>query len=285
MPRRRERESREREREGPQVPIDGEVLKTLLAERDWGASMLATQVGRGLTSQQNISDILASPPGRKCRRNLRRRIAKVLGVPEELLAGEPFLPPFGHWVAPGVEYRFSRRTEWAASRLLTQVARACERDLKRARKEIVTDAVSPSPQHAWQQTLNWVTQLIQIQTWRRKLLVGAVDQPPEGMPLPPPPPSPALSFVLWSAVRPTDDPYHEAGVLALIRAIEHLLKPWFDDASQCNYRALRDLAMSLGRPTPSDEPFAATNPFAALTPVPSQAPADKRKGPPEVSTP
>lgn len=295
MPRKRERLSRQGWAGDELVPINGEVLKARLDERQWSQSELARRVGSRFTNQQNISHILGSGPQRRCRRNLRRRIAKVLEVPEESLANEPVVPAIGLMLWPGTEYRYSARTELAASRLLTLAARAVTRDLNRnlAQQE---GPVCPPPNDVLEQALNWIADLVLIKHWRQKLIrwnpgveaERGYTEPPtrnawdvtvKGRRKPPRKersrfPKGALLLDYEPLVpKPPEDPAHEAAVLGLLSSVEHLLRPWFDDEAELNYAGLRDFAHLPHHPfAERPEPHPATSPFAVFPPQSFAAP-------------
>ena len=293
MPRKREQLARQGWTGDDLAPINGDVLKVLLEQREWGPGQLARQVGRRYTNQQNISDILKSGRARRCRRSLRRRIAKVLEVPEEYLGNEPVVPPVGPMVWPGTEYQYSIRTRLAASRLLTLTANAVTRDLDR----VLGEKESPLPRD-WVvgQALNWIAELVLVKPWRQKLLQWkpgveaqrGYTEPPSLIVKPskatgsrrPPPrerskfPKDAVVMGYEPAVTEVvEDAAHEAGVLALLSGMEHLLRPWFEDEAALNYAALRDFAHLPKHPFAGlPEEYPATHPMAAFQLRPSVVP-------------
>ena len=67
--------------------------------------------------------------------------------------------------------------------------------------------------------------------------------------------------------KPVDDAQHEEAVLALSRAFEHVLKPWFDGEARLLYRSVRDLVHLPSHPFAAiNETLFITNPFAIALP-------------------
>jgi hypothetical protein len=295
MARKRERLSRQGWKGNKHVPINGEVLKALLDERQWSQGELVRRMGSRFTNQQNISHILGSGTARRCRRDLRRRIAKVLEVPEELLGQEPFVPAVGQMVSEGTEFRYSTRTKLAVSRLLTLAATAVVRDLEKT----TPHEESPiPPDWVLGQVLNWVVELVLIKQWRQKLIrwkpaveaergytepatPDAWNVTVKGLMQPPSeeqsefPEGALLVDREPLASKPVDDPDHEAAVLALLCGVEHLLRPWFEDKAELNYAGLRDFAHLPKHPFAGRaEIYPITSPLAAL-PLPDPALANR----------
>jgi hypothetical protein len=242
-----------------QVPINGALLAEVMRERRTSPRRLASQVQ---TSAQNIEHMVKSGANRKCRAGLRTRIATQLGISEALLAGEPVVYPGGLLTHPGFEYRYSLRTELMASRLLTKVAEACVRDLQREDPNTEVDPAHPSVQEIVESVVGAVAELIRVKEWRQRLMVwrpgieqgrgytepatASSEVTAVGLTRPP-----RQKGVLWPRharivqwqrqVLPVVDSDHEEGVLALIRGVEHLLKPWFEDKARIHYEALSRL--------------------------------------------
>jgi hypothetical protein len=266
MPRKRELLKRKAWADDPRVPIHPAVLKAVLDERGWGPSELAHRIGRPYATQQNLSHLLKSGGTRKCRASLRRRIAKVLEVAEDFLAAEPTIPPYHPFDAEGFEYRYSAQTKLAASRLLTLIWKAVILDIEKDRAERGASYPFPPGHLTAHQALNWLCELFMVRPWREKLLMwrpgvesqrgyfeppwqgpGEVRSPrlrqlskKEGVQYP----KGVQQIMSWEATppKPTPAPDHEAAILAMIRAAEHLLRPWFDGEADLNYASVRDFA-------------------------------------------
>src|SRR4051812_3241093 len=104
----------------PEIPIRVEVLRAALEASKWGPSELARATG---DTQQTISALVnSSRPDRRCRADRARRIARALQLPLEWLTEGIVVPPVNPFVWPGYEFRYSARTEYAASRLFTRCA-------------------------------------------------------------------------------------------------------------------------------------------------------------------
>ena len=265
----------------PFVPINGVVVRAALAEQRSGPTQLGRDTG---ASQQRISAILNSGSDATCRSALRRQIAKVLGVAEEMLSGMPVIPPDAPFVARGYEYRYSIRTEFAASRLLTLAAKAIERDLADA-ADSGAQQPWPPPRLVLTQGLNWIGELVQVRPWRQKFLCWNPDiEASRGFTEPPTVDAWNTPFS-WRGVAPgerkrsrlpkgtvvvggfdatqpirVDDPDHEAAILGLLKAVEHVLRPWFEGHAKLNYAALRDFAHLSAKP-------ASTSPVAVFPPA------------------
>jgi len=295
MTRARERRKQEVWKDDPLVPINVEVLKSVLQERQWGPSELARRVGARFTNQQNISHMLKSGASRKCRASLRRRVAKALDVAEEFLAGEPTVPPYGPFVGNGYEYRYSLRTKLAASRLFTLAAKAVRRDIERDQVLHGEIYARVPNDFSFQQALQWIGDLVLVKHWRQKLIVWDRDVEASRWYTEPPSNSPGeirdvrprkptreerprypkgVTILDWHSdpVTPIVDPDHEAGVLALLAAVEHLLRPWFEDKATLNYAGLRDFAHLPNHPfvgtpeaVPSTSPLASWQPQSLVT--------------------
>jgi transcriptional regulator with XRE-family HTH domain len=269
------------------VPIDGERVRELLREVGLSAAELARRVG---TSPQNIAHMMKVGASRRCRAGLRRQVANALGVPEELLAGEPVAWPGGPLAPEGYEYRYSIRTELAASRLLTKAAAAFTRDLRQLGTEEQIRLLWPPYQLLGETVLGHIAELIRVKDWRQKLVSWhpGIEQA-RGYTEPATDDAWAISNVRFvkpkrrkgvrwprnarvaqweSNARRREDPQHEEGVLALIRGVEYLLQPWFDGEAALNYRGLRDFTRLTVPPQPPvEERWPPTSPFAAFLPA------------------
>jgi transcriptional regulator with XRE-family HTH domain len=269
------------------VPIDGARVRELLRDVGVSAAELARRVG---TSPQNIAHMMKVGATRRCRARLRKQVAKALGMPEELLAGEPVAWPGGPLVPEGYEYRYSIRTELAASRLLTNAAAAFTRDLRRMGTDEQLRGLWPPLPALGETVLGHIAELIRIKDWRQKLITWhpgveqargytepATDDAWAGRVVSPVKPKRqkgvrwprSASVAQWeSAARRREDPDHEEGVLALIRGVEHLLQPWFNGEAALNYRGLRDFTrLTAPSQPPMEERWPPTSPFAAFLPA------------------
>ena len=287
----------------PEIPIRTDVLRVAMESRGWGPSDLARATG---DTQQTISALVNSTrPDRRCRADRARRIAKALQVPLEWLTGGVVVPPVHPVVWPGYEFRYSARTQFAASRLLTRCALACRRDLER--QPLGSLKGLPGEMFVGQ-LIGLVAELIQVGRWRQWLLAWkpgvqerrgytepASDNPftfrsagaRERLTGEPPVPPGFRAIGFESAATPQVDEDHETAIVSLCRAIEHTLAPWFDDEARLNYAALYHLTSLPGVvPQTFTDPYspaAAMPPSVAdrLAPAAAQAP---RKGPPSRST-
>jgi hypothetical protein len=243
----------------PLVPLDVERLRAILDLFGVTPSQLARKVR---DHQQTIDAILRAGGRRQARRSRVKAMAKALGIPEGYLLGEPVVFPMGPLVPPGYEYLYSPRTELAASRLLTHVLQACQRDLRESPARLGERGDVPAEllPHV---VVEAVSRLIRIGDWRQKLIrwdkevqyargftepasehpweikIGEPTDPPSDRGLYPP----GVKVVPWeSLARPKQDPSHEQAVLGLIAALEHLLEPWFCGQASLNLAGLEGVA-------------------------------------------
>lgn len=187
---------------------------------------------------------------KKTRASRRRAIAAALNVSEELLGGELSYVGSGWY-----EYLYSVETSLAAQRLRVKVDAAVARDIK-------AGAVGADGQgdRIRAEVEDVVNALMRVGVCRAHLLRWL------------PPRAAAQGFLEPLSQNPTDpfnsrpviDDAHEAGTLALIRVLEHLLAPWFEGTAALNYTALRSFAT----PTPSSTPSERESPQAILTGAP-----------------
>jgi hypothetical protein len=261
------RKHRARHPADPLVSINVEVLRALLSERSWGPSELAREAE---DTQQTMSSLLAGAATHKrCRRARAKRIAEVLRIPLELLTGGALALPGGPAVNPGYEYRYSARTELAASRLMTRIASALRRDQARQPK-----SVRRYPDVLLRETaMTLLAELVQVGEWRRRLLRwkpgewerrGSAEPPIAGW----------AGSVELREVKPQRDPEHEAAILGLLRAVEHILTPWFDDKAYLNFAAVRDFGR-FHRTGPLPIAETATNPADVLEDPPEELEAGR----------
>jgi hypothetical protein len=232
------------------VPVYSERLRAAL---DMSGSSVS-DVGRQLKEHQQTLAYLASGSGvKRCRQSRRAGLAKALIVPEEWLGGEATVIPSISFLPPGFEYLYSARTELATSRLMTKCVKACKRDLADP-SLLDADVVETAPQAVVPKFVtSFVGELLKVGEWRKQLLVG---QSPELIGL-----APMLEDPFAQPLKPPKDPDHEDATLGLIRAVEHVLGPWFTGKARLNYRQLRERA---GYQTPMGNPRSDTNPYAVI---------------------
>lgn len=287
MPRKRERLSRAGWADDPLVPIRVERLRALLDRYGWGPSELAGRVGR---TQQTISALLR-PTGeatRTCRQSLRTKIARALDAPEELLAGEEIVLPGGPFDMPGFEYRYSDHTILATSRLLTKARAACERDLQGCAASGSLPPWPPPPV-VINQLLSDLCDLIRIKDWRIRLIqwnrgveeargytepatldpwrVDEEDLRRRAEALLQKNAGRVAAGALFAPPKPAPDPNHEAAVLGLVSALEHVTQPWMNGDAGLSYRGLHLLVFPSAKPTLEGPPVPDTHPYAAYLPL------------------
>lgn len=91
-----------------------------------------------------------------------------------------------------------------------------------------------------------------IRPWEGEIRINAVDE--EGR-------------VDWETANPRRerDPGHEAAILSVIRAMEHVFEPWFRGTARLNYRSMRDFVHLPHHPFAAiNESAPSTSPFAIL---------------------
>jgi hypothetical protein len=237
----------------PEIQIRVEVLRVAMEENHLTPSALARAIG---DRQQTISALLNSTrPDRRCRADRAQAIARVLQIPFEWLTEGVVVPPVHPFVFDGYEFRYSVRTQFAASRLFTRCAEACLRDLSRTPHP----SVELSVEMVVGQLVGLMAELIQIGRWRHWLLdwnpdvqerrgysepasdnpfgfsiVGYRDAGPDEPPFLPG----YRAAVIESQAKPQKDDDHETAIVSLCRAIEHVFTPWFEDQARLNYEAL-----------------------------------------------
>lgn len=270
MPTRKRREKRR----DPLVACDQDVLRALMTERGLKIHRLAELSGQ---LPQTVAHLLK--PGARCQRGRLKRIARALNVPPEMLMGGRYAIPVPLLFPEGYEYLYSARTKLAASRLLTEIDKAITRDFSAedASPEVRALATFVPVQ---QQIRGIFLELIMISRWRQHFIrwnplvseerghlepavvdpwgasIRSVHKQPDGF----------LRPVL-TPLRHEKDPDHEAGILGIIRGLEHVLTPWFDGAAKLDYRAIRDFTYLPNHPFANQvERFEPTSPLSALHP-------------------
>jgi hypothetical protein len=211
----------------PHVPISPGWLRAVMDRLDVSVAELAK---RTAGSEQNIAHILKSGEGRTTRASRRTAFAKALGVSEHMLSGEAMYLP---GMRAGYELRYSARTWLAAGALLTKCETAARRDIERlparVRKTSKANAIPGIVARS-------VVDLLEMGSWRERFL--RFDPPRherQGYQ------EPLSSNIDEFAAPPVDDPAHEASVVAMARALEHILSPWFEGNAVFDYAALREL--------------------------------------------
>ena len=259
MVKRRPHRAKEGFRDDPMIPIDCEVLRAVVDDQGLTIAALARRTN---DSEQTLAHLYKGAGIRRCRQSRRGKLAQVLRIAEELLAGDPVFTPHLPGLPRGYEMLYSRKTELAASRLLTKVANACMRDLE---DPVLSPADYPKlapKQIVVQYVTGYASEFLQINEWRRHLIQWDPEEHERRGYT-----EPATENPWISSQRPANDPEHEQAVLAFARAVEHVLEPWFRGEAHLNYRALRDIAHLPAHPfADADEAIPETSPYAVLLP-------------------
>jgi len=206
---------------------------------------VAALAKRAADSEQNIAAILKSSERRTTRASRRATFAKALGVSEHMLSGEAMYLP---GTRAGYELRYSARTWLASGALLTKCTVAARRDIVRlparvrrtSKAAAIPDMVARS-----------ISDLLEMGSWRERFL--RFDPPRsarQGYR------EPLSSDIEAFDAQPVDDPAHEASIVFMAKALEHILSPWFEGTAVFDYGALRELtqgkprAHTVGRENP-----------------------------------
>jgi hypothetical protein len=139
----------------------------------------------------------------------------------------------------GYEYLYSLATRRAAVRLLTEVAKAVERDLDTwAQSGVPAPTPSDPPRGiVVRQALGLFGELLQVSTMRVRVLCyseQSLDRYWRFTPIP------ADFSDPHKGPLPGNRP-HEDAMIGLVRYWEQVLAPWFAADAACNYRGLTDL--------------------------------------------
>lgn len=244
-------------RKNRNVPISPMALRAVITDLGVSVSELARRSGN---SQQVVDAILRDEEGRETRASRRASLAKALDVAEEVLVGGVDVVHHGTQLA--YEYGYSAHTRYLAQRLLTKCDKATRRDVLLCGPSLPLD-VGDEIEHAVQ---GMIADLMMIGSWRERFLEWrsphSTRHPRQRYrePL-----SEDPTDVLGG--RPVEDPAHEQGVIALIRAIEHLLTPWFEEKAFLDYTAVREFTTS----PPASHTKKRVHPRSILSPIDTPA--------------
>ena len=237
---RKKRDQRERKRDrvtrttDRNVPISPTALRVVMTDLGVTVSELARRSGN---SQQAIDAILSADEGRQTRTSRRASLAKALDVADEVLVGAGDVVLRGAQLS--YEYGYSAHTWYLAQRLLTKCDQAAHRDVLQYGPPLPLDEGDGIRRTVQEM----IADLMMIGSWRERFLEWKSPRStrhPRQRHREPLSENP--DDVLGG--RPVKDPAHERGVIALIRAIEHLLTPWFEEKAFLDYTALREFTTS-----------------------------------------
>lgn len=259
----------------PLVSIDQEVLQALLAERQWSIATLARRTG---DLEQTLAHALNSR-GARCRKSRRSKIAKAFQVPQELLSGEPFPVPVGFMLPDGFEFRYSKRTQLAASRFISRVQKAFRRDLRISQSNPPSD--NPPLEFLEGAVLSAFSEFMMIGEWRKRFIEWSPEEQMRRGYTEPATVRPwegdlvmtakeDVEHLSWETPVPQRfrNQDHEDAILGFIRGMEHVLAPWFTSQAKLNYRAIRDFVHLPNHPfAMAKEGVPAHSPFAILAPA------------------
>lgn len=254
----------------PLVPMSQDRLRAAFEQSPYrgkagGAALaraLSSALGRPV-SRQWIHDRVRRWEDGSCRRSIRAGLAKLLGVPDKWLAGEPVPLPLMALFLLGEPIvgldeadraalqngpSIGPRLQLAAERLLEKCVNACNRDLQRL--NIEANAAEPSEPFdpaeqvredvrnylataifALTSARSWGAALLRSRETERKLTVAEQK---------------ALLDGSWAAAKPTALSRAEIDAsLLLLRGFEAILQPWFADEECLNYRRLREVLIGV----------------------------------------
>jgi transcriptional regulator with XRE-family HTH domain len=225
----------------PMVRVSPQALRAALEHRGMTVADLVRESGE---SHQTLSNIAAASDDaeKRTRRSRLKKMSGVLQVPQRFLRGQPLTlrRNLDDW-QPGFETDYSPRTALAAESLLEQCREACTRDLADAR--LSTGARAFADQFYVYQLEQAVQALLSMQRWRGDVLYRpAYDEGHVKYKEPTP-----KTESLWA--EPDVHRQHEEAVLGLLRAVTHILQPWFDGKQLLNYGSMVALA-ERGRQAP-----------------------------------
>lgn len=240
------------------VPILPPRLRAAMQEGKWTPSSLARRLGTG-ENRQTVHHLMQGDDATKCRGSRRKKIARLLDIPERWLAGESeFEFPLTGFVHLEHSERRSPRLKLATARLMERCIRACKRDLERYRAE-------PDQGDPWSATqevlffIAWaVGEFSTAARWQHTLLRDRrTTRPatPEEIEWDKTGKAPGLDAIRRLSVEEED------ASLALVRAFDFILQPWFADSHGLRYDRFEALAAAVSPtarvfPPSSDRPTA-----------------------------
>lgn len=229
----------------PMVPLVPSHLRAAVELGRWTTAGLVARMGQG-ENRQTIHHLMQGDTSIRCRKSRRRKLAKLLDVPEEWLAGERMafpLPGYGHLQ---IAERRSPLVQLAVARLMKRVLDATERDLRLFRTEPENpDDDFTSPRYEVVSVMSWaIGQITNPSEWQTKLLQSreareltdvekrwiATGVPPQ----------------LGEGIEPMSEA-EQGAALSLVRAFEFILEPWFDNRAWLNYGVLEELTYAVMR--------------------------------------
>jgi transcriptional regulator with XRE-family HTH domain len=222
--------------EDPLVPFRRERLDAAIELGNYSQAAIAKRLAGALgvkgpsrpLPRQAINRLLNGEGPKRIRRRYRRALAEILEVPEQWLSGEEVLGP--ETSLPNIDAGIGRRPRaWLAlHRFVGRVEIAVRRDAKKASAAVSHD----EHMRAVSTIAALVGQLLRFARLRAWLLPGeAPDRPIHSM------------EDYWALQKPNpDDPELENAELAVLRALNYLLSPWFANRSALDYEQLRIFA-------------------------------------------
>jgi len=224
----------------PLVPILGPWLAAAMEVRGVSVVPLQRQLAtRGVrVARQTLSYILTEQQ-RTCRADVRRELARVFGVTEGFLAGQP--QGAGAWARTLEAQPWSPAVALAVMEFTARAEAAWRREVVAADSALADAPVTLNPRSPWAQPLRRdadlafaLADLVNGDVWRRRFLVSA----------------PALT--------PAE---REQATRHLIGSFAVLLQPWFTARATLNRDALREWWSQVtrdrvqpARPTPTPSP-------------------------------
>lgn len=213
------------------------VLRAYVADSEIAVTTLADAIGR---SHQVVSKLLMGDEPKRARRKLLTDVTKRLRITlADVTTRGPELVAKIFAEKRGYETRYSVRTALRAQRVLDEIQRATERDLR-----WWPEHGCGSDPHLDENALAYVgagfARMFAVSVLRQRLLRAIT---PEALVLLRR--SPAKDPPLTMFGDPVDDPKHERAVLGQIASIEYAIEPWLRGVDGCSmdYRALHDLAI------------------------------------------
>ena len=239
-------------RDGPLVSLDGARFRVAveMSGRSLHALARAASEGRPVVEKSFRQTLHHhyQGKGKRIRAAVRSRLAAVLAVPEDWLAGVEVFLPYGVFVGLADPVRRSVRVSCAVARLVWPVLEAVAADVgKEPVRRPTPDGFDPAVvvlsamAHTLMRCLTAAQGIPKLMNGRWLLYAGPgnvlVTDPPEPLPFESPP-----------LVGPARDPLPapvEHAYLAAVDAVQYLLDPWLRGAATLDYAALLDLAESV----------------------------------------